>query len=128
MTETFATTSIPSQDIQITSENSTYLLAAWTIGVILILVTTVIMVRGIIKAAQAPPPTILVMSLSVLSLLAIAGGVTTNSDAAWAIGAAGVGALAASVTSLFNKRDEEVEELIAREKDKSVYQMEDDGE
>jgi hypothetical protein len=80
-----------------------YLLVAWVLGVALILLTAIIMVRSILAAATRPPPSMLIVALSLLTLLAVAGGVVTNNDEAWTIAAAGVGALAGSVTSLFER-------------------------
>jgi hypothetical protein len=96
-----------------------YLIAAWTLGAVLILATAIIMVRSLIAAATRPPPSMLIISLSLLTLLAISGGVITNNDEAWTIAAAGVGALAGSVTSLFERYRPE-DERESREDENSV--------
>jgi hypothetical protein len=55
------------------------------------------------KAAKLPAPTALITALALLSLFSVAGGIATNNDAAWTIAAAGVGALASSVTTIFQQ-------------------------
>jgi len=72
-------------------------------AIILILAAAILMTWAVLRAATLPPPTALITSLSLLSLFATAGGIVTNNNAAWTIAAAGVGALAGSVTSLFQQ-------------------------
>lgn len=74
---------------------------AFILGVALVVVAATVMAWAVIRAAQLPPPTALITSLSLLTLFATAGGVATNNEAAWTIAAAGVGALAGSVTAMF---------------------------
>lgn len=69
----------------------------------LVLVICLLTVRAILQAADHPAPTSLVVALSILTLVAIGGGISTNSNEAWTIAAAGVGALAGSVTAIFQK-------------------------
>jgi hypothetical protein len=71
------------------------------LAVLLILGSALLITWAILRSAKLPPPTALITSLALLSLFAIAGGITTKTEAAWTIAAAGVGALAASVTSMF---------------------------
>jgi len=73
------------------------------IGVTVVLIAAVIISLAIIHASKSPPPTALVLSLSLLTLFAVAGGIATNNDQAWTIAAAGVGALAGSVTAIFRE-------------------------
>ena len=70
---------------------------------LMVIGTTVLIAWAVLRAAKYPPPTSLITALSLLSLLAILGGIATNNNAAWTIGAAGVGALAGSVTALFQQ-------------------------
>jgi hypothetical protein len=87
------------------------------LAIILVLLSALLIAWAVIRAAQLPPPTALITSLALLSLFAIAGGIATNNDASWTIAAAGVGALAGSVTSLFQtarfKPSEQVEKAVA---------------
>lgn len=71
------------------------------LAVLLVLAAAILIAFAVIRSASLPPPTALITSLSLLSLFAIAGGIATNNDAAWTIGAAGVGALASSVSNIF---------------------------
>lgn len=80
-----------------------YLLLAWFLAVIVLLATSIIMVKALIKVSEAPAPSMLVVALSLLTILSIFGGVATQNDEAWTIAAAGVGALAGSVTALFER-------------------------
>jgi hypothetical protein len=80
-----------------------YILLAWSLAVCLLLITSIIMVRALIAVSDAPAPSMLVVALSLLTLLAIFGGVVTQNDESWTIAAAGVGALAGSVTALFDR-------------------------
>jgi len=80
-----------------------YILLAWSLAVCLLLVTSIIMVKALIAVSDAPAPSMLVVALSLLTLLSIFGGVVTQNDESWTIAAAGVGALAGSVTALFDR-------------------------
>jgi len=86
------------------------------IAVVLVLASAVLIAWAVLRSATLPPPTALITSLSLLSLFAIAGGIATNNDAAWTIGAAGVGALASSVSNIFQQgryTPEQVEKAVA---------------
>ena len=54
-----------------------YILLAWSLAVCLLLVTAIIMVKALIAVSDAPAPSMLVVALSLLTLLAIFGGVVT---------------------------------------------------
>ena len=85
-------------------------------AVLLILGSAVLIAWAVLRSAQLPPPTALITSLALLSLFAIAGGIATDNDASWTIAAAGVGALAGSVTSIFQEgryKPEDVEKAVA---------------
>ena len=73
------------------------------LAVTLVLLSAGLIAWAILRSAKMPPPTSLITALALLSLFAIAGGITTNNDAAWTIAAAGVGALASSVTTIFQQ-------------------------
>jgi hypothetical protein len=82
-----------------------------------------VLTKAILRAAESSPPNALVLALAVLTALAIAGGITTDNDEAWAIAAAGIGALAGSVTSLFQidqKRKQNAEETSSSDKDRNT--------
>lgn len=85
-------------------------------AIVLILGSAVLIAWAVMRSAQLPPPTALITSLALLSLFAIAGGIATDNDASWTIAAAGVGALAGSVTSIFQEgryKPEDVEKAVA---------------
>jgi hypothetical protein len=89
---------------------------AFVLGVAMTLLAAVIISMSVIRAAKHPAPTALVLSLSLLTLFAVAGGIATNNDQAWTIAAAGVGALAGSVTSIFREggyKTDTVEKAVA---------------
>jgi hypothetical protein len=89
-----------------------YVILAWLMAVIFLLITAIIMVKALIAVSNAPAPSMLVVALSLLTLLAIFGGVVTQNDESWTIAAAGVGALAGSVTALFDRyKKEEKKEI-----------------
>jgi len=73
------------------------------LAVTLVLASAALIAWAILRSAQLPPPTALITALALLSLFAVAGGIATNNDAAWTIAAAGVGALASSVTTIFQQ-------------------------
>jgi hypothetical protein len=79
-------------------------MAVFVIGMMLIVAITVVFVRALVTAGRLPPPAALVTALAVLTMLSIAGGIFSDNDEAWTIAAAGIGALAGSVTAVF--RDE----------------------
>jgi uncharacterized membrane protein len=83
------------------------------IGVIVML-AALVMSWSLVLAARRPPPAALITALSMLTLFSIAGGIATANDEAWTIAAAGVGALAGSVTSMFQEgRHQIVEQALA---------------
>jgi hypothetical protein len=73
-------------------------------AIFLVLVVAVVLTLALLKAGQLPPPTALVTALSVLTLFAMAGGIAQRGNEAWTIAAAGVGALAGSVTAIYTTR------------------------
>lgn len=92
---------------------------------IIIMASALLMAVAISRAARQPAPSALITALSMLTLFSIAGGVATNNDEAWTIAAAGVGALAGSVTSLF-KDKEEKQEVIKEVKEQLMEEQEDE--
>lgn len=86
------------------------------LAVALVLLSAGLIAWAILRSAKLPPPTALITALALLSLFAVAGGIATNNDAAWTIAAAGVGALASSVTTIFQQgryTPEQVEKAVA---------------
>jgi len=71
------------------------------IALSLVLLIALVLAYALLKAGRLPPPAALVTALSLLTLLAIGGGIATTNDEAWAIAAAGIGALAGSVTNVY---------------------------
>jgi hypothetical protein len=69
----------------------------------IVMAAALLMALALNNAAKRPPPAALITALSMLTLFAVAGGIATNNDEAWTIAAAGVGALAGSVTALFQE-------------------------
>lgn len=61
----------------------------------------VALTRGLIYAGRAPAPSMLVVSVSLLSLTALIGGLIFDSDSALALAGAGVGAIAGALSSVF---------------------------
>lgn len=79
-------------------------MAVIIVAMALLVALTMVFVRALVKAGSLPPPAALVTALSVLTMMAIAGGIFSDSQSSWTIAAAGIGALAGSVTAVF--RDE----------------------
>jgi hypothetical protein len=77
---------------------TTYVLAG-----VIVMVAAMLMALALNRAAAQPPPSALITALALLTLFAIAGGIATNNDESWTIAAAGIGALAGSVTALFQE-------------------------
>jgi hypothetical protein len=69
---------------------------------VVVLVAAIVMALVLAFTVRLPPPAALIAALTMLTLFAIAGGMATSNDESWTIAAAGVGALAGSVTSLFH--------------------------
>jgi len=84
----------------LTQESWLILLAAISV----VLLIAVVLTRALLEAGRLPPPTALVTALSVLTLFAMAGGIAQRGNEAWTIAAAGVGALAGSVTAIYTDR------------------------
>jgi hypothetical protein len=84
-------------------------LEAYIIIGIVIMAAALLMAVALSKAAKQPAPSALITALSMLTLFSVAGGIATNNDEAWTIAAAGVGALAGSVTSLFQDKQQKQE-------------------
>lgn len=57
--------------------------------------------RGLIRAGQSHTASMLVVSMSLLTLAALLGGLFFDSDSALAVAGAGMGALAGAVNSIF---------------------------
>jgi hypothetical protein len=81
----------------------------------IILATAIILALVLARAARQPPPAALITALSMLTLFAIGAATATQSGEAWAVAAAGMGALASSTTSLFNRPEPttQVEKAVA---------------
>jgi uncharacterized membrane protein len=67
-------------------------------------IATWLLTRGLIGAGQHPAPSMLVVSLSLLTLTALLGGLITGSETALALAGAGIGALAGAVSSTFTQQ------------------------
>lgn len=65
------------------------------------IISSILLMRGLIRAGQSPAPSMLVVSVSLLSLTALIGGLIFNSDSALALAGAGIGAIAGAVSSVF---------------------------
>lgn len=90
-----------------------HILVAVTVSLLMLLVIAGLMTWALIRAGSMRPPAALVTALSMLTLVAIIGGIATTNDEAWAIAAAGVGALAGSVTNVYQSSMDRLEKLIA---------------
>jgi hypothetical protein len=76
---------------------------ALVLGMAMVLIAAVVVSFAVLRASKYPPPTALITALSMLTLFAVAGGIASRNDEAWTIAAAGIGALAGSVTSMFQQ-------------------------
>lgn len=56
---------------------------------------------ALLRAVKHPAPAMLVLSVSILSMTALIGGLVFGSDSALALAGAGIGALAGAVSSTF---------------------------
>ena len=54
-------------------------------------------------------PATLILVLALITLVLVVGGLITGSESAWTVGATGVGALAASLTSYFQRTNTAIE-------------------
>ena len=78
----------------------------WIVILILGLVAAVVAFTtawSILKSADKPAPTLLVMSLSMLTLLSVVAFVLTSSQEMATLAGVGLGALAAAVSSMFGR-------------------------
>ena len=78
----------------------------WTVILILGAVASAVAFTtawSILKSADKPAPTLLVMSLSMLTLLAVVAYVVTGSQEMATLAGVGLGALAAAVSTMFGK-------------------------
>lgn len=89
-------------------------MAVFLIAMTLLVALTLVFVRALVAAGQLPPPAALVTALSVLTMMAIAGGIFADSNSAWTIAAAGIGALAGSVTAVFRDEASMVDRVVRR--------------
>jgi chromate transport protein ChrA len=91
---------------------------AWILVAIAVIVIAVVFVFtwALLRTAQYPPSTTLVLALSMLTLVALVSFAITRSETLGTIAAAGIGALAGSVTAQFAK-DDTIRESIQRERE-----------
>lgn len=78
----------------------------WVVILILGLVAAMIAFTtawAILRSADKPAPTLLVMSLSMLTLLAVVAFIVTSSQEMATLAGVGLGALAAAVSSMFGR-------------------------
>jgi hypothetical protein len=54
-------------------------------------------------AARLPAPSALIVALSLLTLVAIIGALLTGDESAWTVGATGIGAMAGSLTAVYQR-------------------------
>ena len=75
----------------------------WLAAAIIAAAGIVALVLGwaLLRAGKHPAPTMLVLSLSLLAMVALIGGLLADNDSALAIASAGLGALAGAVSSTF---------------------------
>jgi len=91
-------------------------IAGLILAMVVVLIAATVISFAVLRASKFPPPTALITALSLLTLFAIAGGIASRNDEAWTIAAAGIGALAGSVTSMFQQNkppSETVEKAVA---------------
>lgn len=69
--------------------------------IVLAVLAALMVTRGLIAASRAPAPAMLVVSLSLLSLTALLGGMIFSEDSAISLAGAGLGALAGAVSAMF---------------------------
>lgn len=73
------------------------------IGLALVAVIVGVVVFALMRAARHAPNAMITISLSVLTLVALAGYIATQSETLGAIAAGGVGALGGALTALFQQ-------------------------
>ena len=73
------------------------------IGLALVAVIVGVVVFALMRAARHAPNAMITISLSVLTLVALAGFIATSNDTLGAIAAGGVGALGGALTALFQQ-------------------------
>jgi hypothetical protein len=103
-------------------------MAVFLIGMTLIVAITIVFVRALVSAGRLPPPAALVTALAVLTMLSIAGGIFSDNDEAWTIAAAGIGALAGSVTAVFRDEASMVDRVTRRMEERSERKAEEKKE
>ena len=114
-------TPTPSVDPAVTEEAANAVTVAFgevalAVSFIIVLVVVIIAVRGLLKSAEFEKSVTLVISLSILTMLAIGGAIATAgqteatvSTALIGLAGVGLGALGAAVTSVFtDKKPEDV--------------------
>jgi len=89
--------------LDLLSEPSWSAVTGLVLGMAMVLVAAVVVSFAILRASKYPPPTALITALSILTLFSVAGGIASRNDEAWTIAAAGIGALAGSVTAMFQQ-------------------------
>lgn len=103
-------------------------MAVVLVAMLLIVTITIVFVRALVTAGRLPPPAALVTALSVLTMLAIAGGIFADSNSAWTIAAAGIGALAGSVTAVFRDEASMVDRVVRRMEERKEKKAEEKKE
>lgn len=66
-------------------------------------ITAAILVRSLMRLANHPPAAMIVVSLALLTLIALIGALATDNAEIGTIAAAGVGALAGAVTAMYGR-------------------------
>jgi predicted Kef-type K+ transport protein len=90
------------------------------VSLLLIIILAGVFVWAILRAAHFPPPTSLVVALSLLTFLALAGSIATQSTELVTLAATGIGSLAGSVSAQFtdpNRRTDEEDDDGRTERD-----------
>jgi hypothetical protein len=93
----------PAAPLDYLEEPSWSAVTGLVLGMAMVLIAATVISFAILRASKFPPPTALITALSLLTLFSVAGGIASRNDEAWTIAAAGIGALAGSVTSMFQE-------------------------
>jgi hypothetical protein len=94
-------------------------------GLVIVMILGFLFVWALLRAAEYPAPSALVVALSLLTFLALAGSIATSSTELVTLAATGIGALAGAVSSQFGDVKRLVRDTDARDRDIETPSQED---
>lgn len=95
--------------ITVTPKQAVTIIFGITVSIVMAVLIVRVLGKYIMASMDKPTPSALIVAVTMLTFVALFGGLFTNSESAWAIAASGVGALSTGLLSFFNRSNESTE-------------------